>query len=108
MGQISPVDSVGTNVKDGDSETPQRKRNWRRRIAITAGIVLIYILSSGPVIRLGYNSVDAPGMEWGNATPVIGAFYAPIGWAVEIFPPLRSAVDWWANLWEPPSSEAPD
>jgi hypothetical protein len=70
----------------------ERKNKLRKRLLWTAIVLLvIYPLSSGPVMLLGHMT----GCSW------LGVLYFPLFWLGDVCPPFGSAFGFWLVLWMP-------
>ena len=71
------------------SDDASEPRIWWRFILWPVVVVVVYILSLGPVVR------------WvGMGPPVVRAFYTPLIWAHDRVPPFRVTLDKYMRLWE--------
>jgi hypothetical protein len=73
----------------------ERKRRPKARLSLwTAAILLMYVLSTGPVCRArGHNDLD---IGW------TAIAYAPICWASGSCRPINEGIAWYTGLWMPP------
>ena len=70
-----------------------KKKPWRSIAFATTTILLLYVLSLGPVwwvvIRFDY----------GQLRPILAPIYVPLIWAAIECPPLGSFLDWYLSFW---------
>jgi hypothetical protein len=84
--------------------TRMEERSLSRRFIFRAlqvaaalmGLAALYVLSFGPAIWLG-------GTHFGNTNgrfEKMEAFYRPLGWLADEAPAFKSALRWYALLWQ--------
>ncbi|HEV3301840.1 MAG TPA: hypothetical protein VG055_19455 [Planctomycetaceae bacterium] len=72
-----------------------RKKSWKSIAFAVAMILLLYVLSFGPVWWV-VNRFD-----YGQLRPILAPVYLPLIWAAIECPPLGSFLDWYFGLWVP-------
>ena len=77
---------------------------WRKRMAVTGAALMLYILSSGPAVRLAQIK-DTRGSA--PLEKVVGVLYFPLGLAAVICPAFDSFLDWYVQLWGGPPEVGP-
>jgi hypothetical protein len=84
------------------------KKHWPRRIAITGAVLLIYVLSIGPLMRLVdmQDASEDDGMSRGQV--VVSFIYIPLGFAAVICPPFRWFLIRYMDFWGVPLFDAGD
>jgi len=79
-----------------------------KRTLIAVGVVVLYVLSSGPVVgflawRQEIQENAHPGAETVNDSSALGVFmfYIPLQFIYERFPLLGKPLGWYIGLWCP-------
>jgi hypothetical protein len=70
-----------------------KKKPWRSIAFATTTILLLYVLSLGPVWWV-VNRFD-----YGQLRPILAPIYFPLILAAIEFPPLASFLDWYLSFW---------
>jgi hypothetical protein len=76
-----------------DTTTPKRSGlPWW--VWVCVSVPLVYILSSGPVAKLGgLGYIHEP------LYSAVTVIYAPLRWLGDICPPFEHFIDWYQDLW---------
>lgn len=75
------------------SESKRSRLGWQLPL-IVYGVFVLYVLSIGPAEML-LNTVELPNavLEFADA------FYRPLGYLQETFPPMAAFMEWYLELW---------
>ena len=74
-----------------DEKRPIGKSRMGFYLAWTAFLILLYVLSYGPLMWAMMEDYVSP--------TVVRIFFAPLYWVVHVFPPLGQLLDWWRDKW---------
>ena len=78
------------------------KMKWRKPVLIISGLVLLYILSVGPVVG---TLAQAPERNSPILVGVVLVIYSPLIFTVDRIPALKRAFHWYAGLFGSPDQD---
>ena len=77
--------------------SPRPPRTWRawwlRMARWHAFLLLVYVLSIGPLFWWWFEAVHVGGSQW------LVLFYLPLALASDLIPPFGALLNWYINLW---------